>query len=338
MIRGKSTAAGLASFLVALAVLPGLASGADFYLRAEAIQVDMPDPDAPGSIRKVPMWAFAQDSSFGAGDGTPTVPGPALTVPTGDTTVNIHLDNNLSQPISVVIPGQIAKMVPVRHAAGKYAGRIKSFTKETPAGNTTAVTYTWTNFRAGTFLYHSGTHAAIQVQMGLYGSVKRDAGTKVAYAGVPYDTEVTLLFSAIDPNMHDAVSTGNYGDGKAVTSPVGYTPRYFLINGKPYMAGAAAIPAGKVNDKVLVRCLSASLRTHAVNILGLNMTVHAEDGFKYKYPRRHFSLMLPALKTKDAIVTPTAAGKYAVFDAAMHLTNGRNASGGMLTYIEVAAP
>ncbi len=42
-----------------------------------------------------------------------TVPGPTLEVPSGDTTVTIHLDNNLPVPISLTIPGQVTAMTPV---------------------------------------------------------------------------------------------------------------------------------------------------------------------------------------------------------------------------------
>jgi hypothetical protein len=45
-----------------------------------------------------------------------------------------------------------------------------------------------------------------------------------------------LFFSEIDPVLHDAVASGNYGEGKAVTSTINYRPRYFLVNGKTFSA------------------------------------------------------------------------------------------------------
>ena len=37
--------------------------------------------------------------------------------------------------------------------------------------------YSWTNMKPGTYLYQSGTHPQVQVQMGLYGGVKKDFAT-----------------------------------------------------------------------------------------------------------------------------------------------------------------
>ncbi len=51
----------------------------------------------------------------------------------------------------------------------------------------------------GTYLYQSGSHPAKQVQMGLYGGVTNDAAVGQAYAGVPYNNEISLLYSEIDP-------------------------------------------------------------------------------------------------------------------------------------------
>ena len=62
-----------------------------------------------GSALAVPMWGYALDANDnGSLDGTEvvSVPGPRITVPTGNTTLTIKLTNLLSEPTSVVIPGQ----------------------------------------------------------------------------------------------------------------------------------------------------------------------------------------------------------------------------------------
>lgn len=202
--------------LLAVAVFPvtSVSLAAEFFLRADVTTKTMPDGQA------IPMWGFAQDSAFDANDGVVTVPGPILTVPPGDTTLIIHLKNNLTpartglaigSPVSLVIPGQVTPMTPVRFGPTPYPefeGRVRSLTQETQPGNTTPVDYVWNNFKPGTFVYHSGTHIQCHIQMGLYGGVTKDyaaAPYKQAYPGVIYETSVPVFFSEIDPAFHQAV-------------------------------------------------------------------------------------------------------------------------------------
>ena len=93
--------------------------------------------------------------------------GTNLSVPPGESTLTINLTNNLSVPVSMVIPGLMTAMNPTF-----VGGRVMSFTTETAPGAT--ATYTWNNVNPGTYLYLSGTNPAVQVQMGLYGAVKKD--------------------------------------------------------------------------------------------------------------------------------------------------------------------
>ena len=242
-------------FIAAVLLLftAGVSSAAVFYLRADTFIKTMPDGT------NVVMWGFAQDTAFGAMNGTITSPGPVLTVPPGDQTLTIYLDNNLPEPVSLVVPGQTATMTPVKFTDAAGRQRVKSFTHETASGNTVSVAYTWTNLRPGTYLYQSGTHPSVHMQMGLYGALKSDANAGQAYPGLAYDTEVVLLFSEIDPAVHAAVATGNYGPGKAMTSTINYAPKYFLINGSPYSAAVPPVSAGEPGNSVLLRFLNAGL-------------------------------------------------------------------------------
>lgn len=337
-ILATSMAAALAAVLTSVAD----AGAIEIFLRAEQTTVAFPDADAPGGTRVVPMWGFAQDSSFGAMDGTVTVPGPVLRVPPEDNVLTIHLDNNLpGQPVSLIIPGQTAVMTPVRHPQsagpeGIYAGRVRSLTHETPPGNAAPVDYTWQNFRPGTFVYHSATHPAIQVQMGLYGGVVKDAAAGQAQPGQAYDSEVVLFYSSVDPALHDAVAGGNYGPDKAVTSPINFKPRYFLINGQPFSPAAPLLPAGAVGQRVLLRFFNTDFATRAPMLPGGGyMQVIAEDGFAYKYPASCYSLTLEAMKTKEAILQPSRAGTVAIMDRTLSLTNGKSSPGGMLVRLAV---
>lgn len=336
-----------AMLLAGLVTIAAPASAVEYWLRADTVNVTM-----PGGVT-VPMWGYAlTDSTFAP--GTASVPGPALTVPPGDPVLTIHLQNNLPEATSIVIPGQVATMTPVwddgtSGARTTATARVRSFTHEALAGGGTA-DYTWANVKPGTYLYHSGTHPQVQMQMGLYGGVTNNAVAAAgatpaeAYTGVPYNNEVMLLFSEIDPAMHAAVSGGAYGSATGPTSTLNYQPKYFLINGKPYAAGdppLAVLPAGQ---KTLLRFLNAGLQTHVPVINGQHWQMIAEDGNAYPWPgnpRQQYSVLLPAAKTVDAILTPQlAAGpaptRYPVFDRRLNLNNAAAQDGGMLAMLEVS--
>ena len=293
------TAALLMTAALSVASTPGLA--AEFFLRADVTTKTMPD----GQV--IPMWGFALDSAFDANDGTITIPGPMLTVPAGDTTLTIHLKNNLTAaqtglplgcPVSLVIPGQITTMTPVRFGPTPYPqfeGRVRSLTHETEPNNSAPVDYVWNNFQPGTYVYHSGTHIQCHVQMGLYGGVVKDyaASPKQAYPGVVYETSVPVFFSEIDPVFHQAVDSNNYGPGKPMTSTIHYEPRYFLINGEAFTAGQPLLAAGGHGGGTLLRFFNMGLETRCPLLQGSHMTLIAEDGRPYSYPKEQYVASLP---------------------------------------------
>lgn len=333
--------------LLMLALLAGAAPGwaVVYNLRADATTLTL-----PGGV-KVGMWGFALDSSFGAGNGQITIPGPALTVPPGDGTLTVRLKNNLTQArtgvpggaiVSLIVPALPGRLSPVFWGATPYPqfqGRVRSLNTETAPGNTSAVQYTWTGVPPGTYLYHSGTQMQVQVQMGLYGAITKDDSLRTAYAGVPYDQEATLLYSEIDTALHQAVVRGEYGPGKKVTSTIDYHPNYFLINGIPFTTAAAALRQDAWRGRRLrVRLLNAGLQTHTATLNGLYWDLVAEDAKPYAHPRQQYSALLPAGKTLDAIVTGDTLGSYAVFDHTLNLVNNLTAPGGFLSYLAVKAP
>ncbi len=235
--------------------------GATYNLRAAATPVTMPD----GTV--VTMWGYALVSyNIGAGtvlgDNVPKVPGPTLTVPPGQTLLTVNLTNNLppGNDTSIVIPGLRGALTPVKSADAQGRQRIRSFTAVTPVGATVA--YNFNGIKPGTYLYHSGTHAQVQVQMGLYGAVAINTTNLVpgvtpgqAYPGKTFLNEAILFYSEIDPDLHAAVESNDYGPGKAVTSTLNYKPKYFLINGQPF-PGQTAPPTAKpidLNEPMLLR-------------------------------------------------------------------------------------
>ncbi len=327
--------------LAGLCSFPPAASAVEYWLRAEPLTVTM-----PGGVG-VPMWGYALDGSSCTAIPPATcqasVPGPALTVPVGDSLLTIHLKNDLTANTSIVIPGQAANMVPVKFTDSSGRQRVSSFTHETLAGGGTA-DYSWTSMKPGTYLYHSGTHPQVQVQMGLYGGVTKDFAIGEIYPGATYSNEVTLIYSEIDPALHTAVATTNYGTGTAMPSTLNYQPRYFLINGKPFQPGDPAVANLIAGQRTLLRFINAGLQTHVPVINGMSMRIIAEDGNPYPWPanpREQYSVMLPAAKTIDAILVPLAAGggasRYAIYDRRMGLSNNGAADGGMLAFLDVGA-
>ena len=313
------------------------------------------------TVQGVPMWGYANCTASFASCDPVTVPGPALSVAPGDATgLSVHLKNTLSVPTSLIIAGQaIADPTPVwtdgssGPRGSDLTKRVRSFTHEAAVGGGTA-DYIWPNLKAGTYLYESGTEPQVQVQMGLYGAVTKDADVgNVAYrqgaTSVSYASQLTLLYSEIDPALHAAVSGGTYGPltnppTYAVTSTLEYRPKFFLINGKPYPdASLAPLATVTAAQGTLLRFINAGLKTHVPTINGQYWKLIAEDGNPYPYlnnPRQQYTAFLTAGKTLDVLLTPTnpnASGnvRYAIFDSRNYDTTNGAQDGGMLAYLDV---
>jgi hypothetical protein len=260
-------------------------------------------------------------------------------VPVGDTTLTINLTNNLSQPVSIVIPGLTPLLAgtPVKFTPPDGTGRqrVMSFVNQAAASGGAAA-YTWNNVRPGTYLYESGTHPSVQVQMGLYGSARKDFAAGQAYGpATSYTKELLLFFSEIDPVLHAAVDNNDYGT-VGPTSTMYYQARYFLINGEPYSPGRPPLAAVTHSDNTLVRFLNASLLTHVPMIGGHYMKVIAEDAHPYGNPKTQYAIDLEAGKTFDALINIQApAGPVAVFDRKLGTMNGAASPGGMIAHIAV---
>jgi len=156
--------------------------------------------------------------------------------------------------------------------------RVQSMGTEVAAvapGIVTPTALTWPALKPGTYLLESGTHPSIQVPMGLIGVLvvtTAPSGTAAGAAypavgtspAVPYNAEVPLEFSEIDPVQNKAVdaavrtagfsetrvwsgmvtdpNTGMPGCGNPASSTyntcyppaVNYTPFYYLINGAAF--------------------------------------------------------------------------------------------------------
>ncbi len=226
--------------------------------------------------------------------------------------------------------------------------RVRSFDAEAAPNSGTPANYIWGSVsnpvKPGTYLYQSGTQPQVQVQMGLYGAVTKNAVDAVsgstpvraqAYPGAPYDNQATLLYSEIDPDLHAAVAGNDYGPGKGTTSTINYAPKYFLVNGQPFPSGTPVIaPAGNPGT-TLLRLLNAGLTTHVPMIQGTHWTVVAEDGKPYPYRPTQYTALLPAAKTMDVLLTPDIGGAvYSIMDRRLSLSNNGLADGGMLAFLQ----
>ncbi len=202
-----------------------LSNAAEIYLRAQTFDKTLPDGTT------VPMWGFASCDSTHTNCTLPVAtdaPGPQIDLLATDTHLNIHLQNNLSTPVSIVIPGLTGNIISTpptimdSSSTGSRA-RIRSFTHETAPGTT--ATYSWSSLsdKAGTYMYQSGTMPSIQIPMGLYGAVIIRPDT-VSYsdmilADLPSHyyrlsgNAIDTVTGAIDPGSTygNAITTGELG-------------------------------------------------------------------------------------------------------------------------------
>ncbi len=304
-----------------------LAAAPSFAVELAAVEATTATPDG----NTIAMWGFIEVTDALTFDCATVDPlgawdiGPALTATVGGS-LTVNVKNCLADPVSVFIPGQLKATTPETFMDGQGRTRVRSFDAETAAG--AVGSYAWTGVKEGTYLYHSGTHPQVQVQMGLYGAL--------TVGNYGYTSEATLVYSEIDPALHAAVAGGTYGT-PAYPSTFDYKPRYFLINGAPYSPGASDI-AVETSTDVLLRFVNAGLQTHVPTLEGgLYMSLIAEDGNLYPYAIEQYGIELQAAKTIDAVVNVGADGRYALYDRALGLTNWLQTGGGMLTYLQAGA-
>lgn len=323
----------------------------------------------PGTIK---MWLPADSTAVLPETGL-LAPGDfVITADEGDD-LTINLSNELAIPVSLVIPGQalsnntgpvwfadIANPYTSAIATGSrptpanagdsedpaYKYRLRSFGHEAPPGGPgapgSATAYTWNNLRPGTYLIQSGTHPALQVQMGIYGVLIVRAGGGSPYAGIPApDQEVTLLFSEIDPAIHNSANdTAMVAAPPTLPSTNVFYPKYFLINGRAF-PGNDPIPIGDPGSTTLLRFANAGLDTYVPLLQTQSMQVIAEDAYLKPANVRfnRYSVDLHAGKTFDALLTnPAAPGYIPLYDRRLYLSNGAQAPGGMLAYLQVGVP
>jgi FtsP/CotA-like multicopper oxidase with cupredoxin domain len=320
----------------ARAAVPGI-TGPSFALVASDGYTSQPDGAS------IYTWGYgcaaASAPAFAPFPGTcPTMqlPGPTLIVRENET-VTVTLTNDLPAPAgntSIVFPGFA---VTTADASGTQTGVAGLLTREAAAGGGT-VTYTFTATKPGTYAYYSGTHADLQIEMGLFGAIVVLPATPPAgclpgpyalaaaaydHPATCYDREYLFQFSELDSRIHDqalaqvqACAAGGACPRIAVTSEP-YRPNYFLVNGRSmpddmdtsYAPGYAhqpynANPHMHPGEKVLMRIIGQGRWQHPFHFHGNHARVLARDGNLILSAVDGTSLAGPLLFT-----TPTVSGQ-----------------------------
>jgi len=229
------------------------------------------------------MWLFAD------GVGRGQYPGPTLIVNEGDL-VTVNLTNAISgpatEPVSIIFPGQTGVT-----AEGGAAGLI---TREASFGDALPVKYQFVAEKPGTYLYHSGTHMELQVEMGLLGVlIVRPAGFSSANpnaygsAESAFDREYLFLITEMDPVIHNLVEFGR----KNEIDNTKYWAVYWFLNGRTAtddlnQAHAPWLPTQPYNcsplihpgEKLLMRVVNAGRDLHPFHHHGSHADVIAVNG------------------------------------------------------------
>lgn len=277
-LLGMSASLLLLAANTAWAAIDGV-SGPVFNLTAKADYISTGDG---GSIYS---WGYAN------GNGTMQYPGPTLIVNQGDT-VTINLSNQLPAPVSIVLPGQQGVI-----ASGGSAGILTQEAAAITGGVPGTVSYTFTATQPGTYMYHSGTQPALQVEMGLVGAlIVRPVATDplhqaYGHTGARFDHEYLFLLTEMDPVVHTQVEA-QVAAGAAINVDTStYHPVLWFMNGRNapdtmLAAGVPWLPTQPYNclprmhpgEKLLMRVVNAGRDLHPLHTHGNNFTLLARDG------------------------------------------------------------
>lgn len=249
-------------------------SGASFDLTAKQDIISTADGNSHYA------WGYA------LGTGRMQYPGPTLIVPQG-ATVTVRLANQLPVPVSIVFPGQSGVV-----ATGGTAGLL---TQEATAGSPgTIVTYTFVASQAGTYLYHSGTNPALQVDMGLVGAlIVRPALAGRAYPqpGTEYDREHLFLLTEMDPAIHAQVYNQVAARRPIQVDTTAFRPTIWFINGRnavdtmqdsfvPWLPTQpyGCLPRMHPGERLLMRMVNAGRDLHPFHHHANHALAIARDG------------------------------------------------------------
>lgn len=208
-------------------------------------------------------WALMDGVTVSAWGYNDQMPGPEIRLREGDT-VRITLRNGLPVPTTIHWHG-----VNVPPAMDGVAGLNQS-----PVEPGAEFTYEFVATPAGTRWYHSHTNPALQIPIGLYGSLIIEPKVPATI----YDREYTLILAEWDDEL-----TPDVASGKAPRGPRDATLRggelgadLFLINGKMHSAIPPLLMA--TGERILLRLIHAGSIPHPIHIHGHSFKIVATDG------------------------------------------------------------
>ena len=200
---------------IAGARIDGISGQTSLAFTAMAGEISTPDG---GSIH---FWGY-EDLGGTEGVGLPQYPGPTLILNQNDAvTITLVSELPFGHCTSIVFPG---------HAVSATGGSPGLLTQES-CGSADTVTYTFTASEPGTYMYHSGTEAELQIEMGLVGAiiVRPNTGEDQAYnVDTSFDHEYLFLLTSLDPGVHLMAELGMFSQ----IDMTEYYPVYWMINGR----------------------------------------------------------------------------------------------------------
>ncbi len=233
------------------------------------------------------MWLFADNNDRENFNGSRAqYPGPTIIVNQGET-ITVNLTINLSEPVSIIFPGQGEVTDPVAGGSGT-PGVI---TREAARGGT--VSYQFIASQPGTYMYHSGSHMNMQLEMGLLGVliVRPSMGENYAYnsADTLWDREFLFLLTDMDPRIHEAVEFGQVN--LAETYLTERFAVYWFINGRvapdnmddhfvPWLPTQPynIMPRMHPGERLLMRVINGGSDLHPYHHHGNHADIIAKDG------------------------------------------------------------
>ncbi|MBI5628320.1 MAG: multicopper oxidase domain-containing protein, partial [Candidatus Rokubacteria bacterium] len=312
----------LAGLLLQVSPVEAQTKGADpyAYLTASALGKTPPLPDTTsirptGRTREFTLdlrpgsWEPVKGVKAPAITINGTVPGPLIRVTEGDRVV-VTVRNNLEESTSIHWHGL--------HVPNAMDG-VEGLTQEA-IGPGRTFRYEFLASHAGTFMYHSHSHARAieQIDAGLYGMFVIDPQNPRGHP--KFDRELLMTLSA-----WNIAEGGGHEMG-------GMQYNYFTINGRAYPD--APEWAVKRGDVVRIRIANVSNLVHPMHLHGHDFVVLAKDGEPLKAPQTMNTVNVAPGETYDVAFVANNPGAWLFHCHELHHTmNGSSQPGGLIQVI-----